>query len=744
MKHPGKSRIRWLALGGLAAAGVAYAATQISVNTPIQVSDGTNGDKPKIQRGGDGTLVVVYGDSPDGAGEVYDVKAAVERKARDVFAKTCKPDATKTCDNLADWSAATNISNSALLSSITTDWRGSLGEPAAYPGDIDKPNVKSVGPFVVVTWVSKYCPGGEQRAIRYLTRDQRVIPFSCTWVAWSKNSGVAWEPPVQLSSGLRDAIQDSSNGGYNSAEKKGQLSITWQEDPHGLLLGEGDGPGDGASGATVSGGTDVWYTYANLDLSVAGTPENDFRLRETGPVRLTDNWQGEYGPSSSMEAETEVVDATGALVPTTELETGTVGASRPNVAMVGSRTLVAYEEAKGAGDKSVTGKFIRYHEFPFASPPQTPVTVGEATHDVGTPGCVVSDPLRNARRVRVLTQSAADAVDGGIQLALFWREGVANKGGPADIVLRRGIGGVQPANMVPTVDAGCATSDLAAVLALASQRAENVSSRTPTATSANLTDDTEAQNLENSLAHRGLLRGSELWIGYSYTPDLANLAQNNYNFWLRKYTPGTGWDSPRNLTNIADAAINVREPRIFGTPKSSPAACPTGNPDDASTTDRTLCQNTDIVYLAWGTQTNVADPEDLGVWITVSTDGGQTFLPPVRYSTAMGTLFQDDEAAYESQVVTRPDGTRFYGVWNQANLAATPPTTAAEYASGDLVTVADPVPPDDGVEPTPPINYGSGGCTIAAGDAPFDPTLPLLLALGLAGLGLRRVAARRA
>lgn len=96
MKHPGRSRVRWLALGGLAAAGVAYAATQISVTTPIQVSDGTNGDKPKIQRGSDGTLVVIYGDSPDGAGDVYDVKAAVERKARDVFAKSCKPDATRT------------------------------------------------------------------------------------------------------------------------------------------------------------------------------------------------------------------------------------------------------------------------------------------------------------------------------------------------------------------------------------------------------------------------------------------------------------------------------------------------------------------------------------------------------------------------------------------------------------------------------------------------------------------------
>lgn len=66
-----------IGLAGIAvAARVAYAAYQITVNTPIAVSDGIMGDKPKLQRAGDGTLVVAYGDSPDGAGMVYDVKAA--------------------------------------------------------------------------------------------------------------------------------------------------------------------------------------------------------------------------------------------------------------------------------------------------------------------------------------------------------------------------------------------------------------------------------------------------------------------------------------------------------------------------------------------------------------------------------------------------------------------------------------------------------------------------------------------
>lgn len=51
---------RWPVLVGLAAfAGVAYAATTVTIgiNSPIALSTGGNGDKPKIQRNGSGLLV---------------------------------------------------------------------------------------------------------------------------------------------------------------------------------------------------------------------------------------------------------------------------------------------------------------------------------------------------------------------------------------------------------------------------------------------------------------------------------------------------------------------------------------------------------------------------------------------------------------------------------------------------------------------------------------------------------------
>jgi len=660
----------------------------ITVQTPFALNDGTSGDKPKIQRLGDGTLVVVYGDSPEGVGWAYDVKAAEERPARDIFVKTCKPSATKTCNQPSDWSAAVNVSKSAdKFSAGVFDWRGTLGDPSPYPGDIDKANIKTSGPMMVLTWVSKYCPDGDlatagiqpsvQRAVLYVERENRVIPFSCVWTSYSTNKGASWSAPLQVNTGLRDAIMDSSQGSINTdpasaSYNKGQIGISWQEDPQGLQLGEGDGPGDGASGAKAGGGTDIWYTYARVDLSVPGTPADDFVLQPA--VRLTDNWTGLYGlPGASgvHGAASYVYDGAGALVDPDTIETGQAAASRPNIAMVGTTTIIAYEETKEAAIKH-SGKFVRYHAFPFDAPPATAEEKA---------GCIISDPAKNGRRVRLMTQSPTDAGAGGIQIVILWKEGLFTMGGPSDIMVRRGMGGVQPANLVPAVDtAACAAPDYATAIALTSARAENISSQTPVATTTNLIDDTELNAIENALAHRGVLRGRDLWIGYNYTSDLLQLPVqlDNYNFWIRKFNVDTGsWDNPRNVTNITNKGINVREPRMFGTPKTNGALCPT---------DPTFCQNREVIYLAWGTQTNSPDPEDLGEYITVSLDSAATFETAVKLSLAQGVLWGDDESASEAQVATCPDGSRFYAVWNQKNLTTL--ATRAQYASGDVAEPA--------------------------------------------------------
>jgi hypothetical protein len=693
-----------VALGVLAVVATAYAATQLLFSTPTTISVSGQAYKSKINRLGDGTLVVAYGDTVAGAGTVYDVKERSERSARDIFVRTCKS-LTTDCNVAGNWSAAMDISNSALLSSIQTDWQGT-GALSPYPGDTGKPNLNSAGTVSVLTWESSYCPGDVQRAVKYSELADRIIPFKCIWESHSLNSGATWSAPQQLSSGERDAIQDSNKGVYTrptgTTPANGRWVLAWQEDPQGLQLGEAEGPGEGASGAKVSAGTDVWYASATFT-------KNPNSFTWATPVRLTDNHTGSLDPT----AVSYVYDSAGLMVDRADIESGLVGASRPNIGLVGTTAIVAYEEAKGGGGE---GKFVRYHTFTFNNP--------AATNN--PTGCVISDPVKNARRVRFVYQSPTNAMP----LVIFWREGLYTQGGPSDIVARRAMGGLSFDKLVPPVDPNCqtGTSDYATAFNLQNSPAENLSSHTPNATVANLTDDTEADWAESAQAHRALLRGDDVWVGYNYTPDLGalqNAQTANYNFWLRHFNAATGvWDNPRQMTHITDTGINVKEPRLVGTQGSSAAACPSGDPAAGDTTDPTLCQNADVFYVAWGEQTNVpasdpAGPQNLGLHITRTTDGGMTFESVVPLSIVQGGPGQP--IAAETQFNVRPDGNMAFAVWNQTDPGTG--STDAMYSSGTVVMVPDAIGGD-----TPPAATGT-----SSGGGALSPWT-LLTLLGLGGL----------
>ena len=716
---PVKHKALFIAIGAALTVGVVWAATQLSFSTPIPLSSGDGAYKAKINRLGDGTLVTVFGDYVEGALSVYDLKDRNERPARDLFVRICKPDAAKTCDAEADWSIAKNISESATKSSMDANWRGNGLE--AYGGDAEKPNIASAGPVSVVSWVSSYCPGGDQRARKYIELDSRVVPFTCTWESHSTDSGKTWSAAAQLSSGERSAKQDVNKGSFDATTKNAKWVVTWQEDPTGLELGDADGPGDGASGANVTGGTDIWGSYAVFNT----IPETGVDPGEAFPwvegKRITDNLTG-----TGTEGELDIVfDGSGNAVAQNLIDKGLAGASRANLGMVGADVIVAYEETKGSGGLD-EGKFIRYHLLGFT---------GSSLNAITSPaGCIISDPLKNARRVRFVTQSQADAGEmGGMPLAIFWKEGIYDQGGPSDIMLRRGMiaedttvatRGLKPSDMVPTVAANCETSDYTTALALGNTAAENLSSRTKEAAAGvnNLGDDTELNWSENALAHRGLIRGQDLWVGYSYTADLGLLqyaALDNYNFWVRHYNGS--WDAPKNISNITDTSINVREPRIVGTPKSGTTCA----------SDPTVCQNPDVFYVAWGTQTNVSEwdplgPEELGLSITRTTDAGATYEPVVPLSVVQGALLDDDESAFESQINLRPDGEKAYAVWNQATETA----ESAMYASGVPVTVPDDASDNDGSDEesntTDSTTDGGGGG--GSFDLPLVGFLMLMLA----------------
>ena len=115
--------------------------------------------------------------------------------------------------------------------SALTDWNGD-GVATPYWGDSGKATVFSHGNNVVVSWVDKYSPENSwtfgdvgtsniQGRVSYfdlgVPTTQREIPFSCVFVATSSDGGTTWllgelNPPLQITYGRRDAIQDVHRG----------------------------------------------------------------------------------------------------------------------------------------------------------------------------------------------------------------------------------------------------------------------------------------------------------------------------------------------------------------------------------------------------------------------------------------------------------------------------------------------------------------------------------------------------
>ena len=163
---------------------------------PEMLSENSSANKTKLVRMGNGWLISTYGDA---AGpEVYDTKADEMRLARDIFVRVCHPaNNINQCSLEANWSDPINISNTADLTSISTDWNEDPNVIGATPfyGDSDKPNIFNAGNFAVVTWVDKYCSGGKQRMISYNEREGITVPFSCVYAAYTNNvAGIGGAP----------------------------------------------------------------------------------------------------------------------------------------------------------------------------------------------------------------------------------------------------------------------------------------------------------------------------------------------------------------------------------------------------------------------------------------------------------------------------------------------------------------------------------------------------------------------
>jgi len=645
---------------------------------PIQVSDGVSTNKVKILRTPDGTLFAIYGEAQDVGMMAWNPKAGETQAPNDIVIKF-------STDDGVTWSEALNIDNTAALSSARgilvqegppmldelTETPDLVNDPNAvdYPGDSDKPNHRNIGNYLFISFNSKYCPvdeerfpGETQRFVTYTELFGVTVPFSCQYAArlvWnpgtkSFNTYEAWGglpyKTERLTSGMRDTKQDANRG------NKFAHVINWQEDPLGLRMGEAEGPGSGASGANVSNGTDVWYSYLDL-LNAAGTgvdPAKFVNGSYTDPVRITSNIFATQ-PLEGRDVATH---------PPGDYDRGRVGASRSNIGQIDDTVVIAYEETKGT-EGWEEGKYVRYHAFRFDSPPPG-----------GEHGCIISDPWENARRVRFLVQSASNEVP----LLFIYKQGDFTQGGPSDIMLRRAVGGFTPANLQPAVDVtNCRASimdgDDPMYMTVNSPAMNFSGTRTiggvPGTGVMGESIDTGANMLENALAHRGMMRGSNILVGFSYVPDLDRFqlldTEAPYNFMVRRSTDGGAtWTDAVNLTPLvtAESGYTVKEPRIVPTPGSGPKCAD----------DPTDCQDPNVIYVAYGLQNNVLGYDEAGdfdIYMAVTLDGGASFSAP-KAITGGDALFgpTDEYEDFETQIKVRPDGRASYTVWS-GNLGGT-------------------------------------------------------------------------
>jgi hypothetical protein len=364
-------------------------------------------------------------------------------------------------DDGATWNKK-NLSNSGTKKiKVLTE-----GKPFFYYGDVIRSYAHMAGNKLLVVWASRYCDQGNPAYLLapedgtpsttidpltgkpyqdlFAVRGQQgyveyedypeigKVPYSCVWTARGtieKNattglSTVLWRQAERLTSGVRDAERVEVSCSLNAG-----CAVSWQEDPEGLRPGDGEGPGEGWSGAVAHKETDVWYSFIDwahfdqTDVNGDLVPDTLYQqLTATSalkplvpmaiPVRLTDNAKCSPGDSKpycygdingdgltgDLCTATSVtyVNKQGATVNACVATDGRVlngqtASTRPRVSLQSYRkadgtysawSVLLYEENKALGELDLddddiidgtdipaeTGKNVRYASFEFNKP----------------------------------------------------------------------------------------------------------------------------------------------------------------------------------------------------------------------------------------------------------------------------------------------------------------------------------------------------------------------------------------
>ena len=273
----------------------------------------------------------------DGPAEGVDGTGFVGHGLRDAFATVSLDDGTTWKEtNLSDSAGLSSIDIERDDIQLYADAGRVEDGTTAYPGDVINMFHAIAGNKVVVAWPSRFCSQGQpnysmdssdegiarrtaiaeylginlddptpediylldmygvagsQGTVDYLddkweeNHPAGEVPFACLWTARGElvkgddprtedvveASFMRWYNTERLTSGARDVNRIEVMGVQGAG-----FAITWQEDPDGLRPGQGEGPGEGWSGAIANSGTDVWYSYIDWeDFSVVQNPTDD-------------------------------------------------------------------------------------------------------------------------------------------------------------------------------------------------------------------------------------------------------------------------------------------------------------------------------------------------------------------------------------------------------------------------------------------------------------------------------------
>ena len=548
------------------------------------------------------------------------------------------------------------------------------------------------------------------------------VPFSCVWTARGvmdtedeNNVSVTWYKPEQLTSGMRDANKVWIATSWDTSVG---FALAWQEDPEGLRQGQGAGPGEGWSGATTNHGADIWYTYIPadkfeaIDESFVEPEDADTVVDATKPkalnnfaypVRVTDNEvckEGDTKPycaditcssyvvsqdEESTDEATAVTSGkcvTNVLDPlwddgTTVILDGDTGASRPAMSILKTNedvdvVVFAYEETKGLsvsnsadqdqGDTETEieyeGKVALFNSFPF----DNPVTINAGTIvNPRAPDANDSTNMiyENARRVVIVNQiDACDQEEGDYTFGIMYKQGIETRGGSSDMFVRMNTG-FTPDTFVPDEE----VKNLSSMPLFVKDEAEEDAEPEDFWQEANLEDETYTNLAENTFSPRGFMRGSDIFIGFEYTPNWAQTEQGNEpnTFYINRFVDGA-WQGPLEISKVVGRKVSTLDPRFFPTPKERYTL-----DGEKILTDKS---NPDVLFLTYGTF-DMDSGLELDLFYTYSTDYGATWNHVQRESDD-GNVTADAKLAAvdgieekEVQTIVSPDGTMIFNVWLQ-------------------------------------------------------------------------------